>query len=304
MSKDNMHGSMDLLLDTMCNTFGGVVFIALSLSLAFFVSQSQSSPEDNIAKVKKELEEQQQEFLDLQRKRSLLSKKLSSIKAFSANFTPTKTNLPEIVTRLEYKCKDIQREVEILKISLNELEQKNGKLENENQKMESAIPEKSRKMTEDLKRLSEEYKSQSFVIDELRQRLHQIPIKKFHFAHNERTSKTPYVLVVKDNKLFRLGANYLYSSREVKVKLDGNMLLLTCLDGTYLVAVESSDIHSLLHDFNKNSAFLWILVHPDSLDSFVSFRRLLRNASMPVHWYIDSGLILYLGHNVSYSASY
>ena len=81
------------------------------------------------------------------------------------------------------------------------------------------------------------------------------------------------------------------------------MLLLTCLDGTYLTAITASEVRALLHDFDKNSAFLWIMVHPDSIESFVDFRRLLRNAAMPVFWYVDACSVLYLGH-ANYSASY
>ena len=55
MSKEHLPGSMVLLLDTMCNTFGGVVFIALTLSLAFLFSQSRTSPPDDIEKIKQDL---------------------------------------------------------------------------------------------------------------------------------------------------------------------------------------------------------------------------------------------------------
>ena len=135
MSKDRMPGSMDLLLDTMCNTFGGVVFIALSLSLAFFVSQSQTSPEEQIEKMKQELKEHQQETARLEAQREHMAKSLDSVKEVSSKLRPTRTDLPEIVTKLEQDRKDLQRESELLKMSQNELNQKMKQLERKNQDM-------------------------------------------------------------------------------------------------------------------------------------------------------------------------
>lgn len=304
MSKGHIPESMDLLLDTMCNTFGGVVFIALTLSLAFFISQSQSSRADNLAKIKQELKEQQQENLTLESKRNSLTQKLSSVKEFSSQYSQTKTDLPELVIRLEQDYKDLQRETEIQKIAQTDLMLKMKKLKMENKKIESEIQEKNKKVTEINKTLTEEFKRHCFIVDELNERLQRTPAKKFHFTHNERTSKSPYVLLVKNNHLYRLGRNYLTSSREVNVKRSGNMLLLTGVDGALLSTISSSDLQFLFQDFNKSTSFLWIMVHPDSLDSFVSFRRLLRNATIPVYWYINAASILYLGNNINYYSAY
>ena len=51
MSKNKFSDSLDLLLDTMCNTFGGVVFIAISLALAFFVCRDQFYAPDQTEKI-------------------------------------------------------------------------------------------------------------------------------------------------------------------------------------------------------------------------------------------------------------
>jgi len=303
MSKEHLPGSMDLLLDTMCNTFGGVVFIALTLSLAFLFSQSRTSPAEDIEKIKQELIKQQQEFLVLQAKRNGLTEKLSSVKDLSSKFAPAKSGLPEIVTRLEQEHKEIRREAEIQNIVQTDLQRKISKTENENKQIRSAIREKKQKIAEDTQRLTEDNRKLSFIVDELNEKLRQTPVTKFHFAHNERTSKAPYVLVVKNDRVYRLGADYLNSSSEVKVKRDGNTLLLTLQGGTFLPSIGPADLRSLLKDFNKSSGFLWVLVHPDSFDSFVVFRRLLRNADFPVFWYIETGLFLHLGYNPNYSAS-
>lgn len=303
MSKEHLPGSMDLLLDTMCNTFGGVVFIALTLSLAFLFSQSQKSSPDDIEKIKQELIRQQQEFQVLQKKKNSLTEKLASVRDFSSKFAPVKNGLPEIVTRLEHEHKEIRRDTEIQNIVQSDLQQKINKTEKENKQIRSSTREKKQKIAEDTQRMTEDNRKLSFIVDELNEKLRQTPVKKLHFAHNERTSNAPYVLIVKNDRVYRLGADYLNSSSEVKVKRDGNTLLLTLQKGTFLPAIGPADLRSLLKDFNKSSGFLWVLVHPDSFDSFVVFRRLLRNADFPVFWYIETGLFLHLGYNPSYSAS-
>ena len=304
MSKGHIPGSMDLLLDTMCNTFGSIVFIALSLTLAFFVTRAQSSPSEAIAKIKQELKEQQEEYLTLEAKRNSLTKKLNSVKEFSSQYSQTKTELPELVTRLEQDYKDLQREMDVQKMAQTDLDLKMKNLKMENKKIESEIREKSELVTKNSKTLHDEFKRISFIVDELNEQLQRTPEKKLYFAHNERTSRSPYVLLVKNNHLYRLGRNYFQSSREVSVTKSGNRLLLTGIDGSLLSSITSSDLQSLFRDFDKTSSFLWIMVHPDSFESFVGFRRLLRKATFPVYWYINTESILYLGNNTSYSASY
>ena len=304
MSKGHMPGSMDLLLDTMCNTFGGVVFIALSLSLAFFVSQSLSTPEEQIEKMKQELKERQQETALLEARRDRMVKSLDSIRKVSSGLRPARTDLPEIVTKLEQDRKDLQRETELQKMARTDLERKMKELEQTNRDMESEIREKNKKAAETSKTQEEEFKRLCLVVDSLNETLKRTPAQKFHFANNRRTSNSPYVLVVKNNRVYRLGTQYRKSSREVNVKQSGNMLFLTGVNGTWLPPLTAADIRTLFKDFNSSSSFLWILVHPDSYTSFVDFRRLLRNASLPVYWYIDSTLILYLVNSANYSSSY
>ena len=303
MSKGRMPGSMDLLLDTMCNTFGGVVFIALSLSLAFFVSQSHSSPEEKIEKMKQELKERQQETAILEAQRDRMVKSLDSARNVSSGLRPTRTDLPEIVTKLEQDQKDLQRETELQKMARNDLERKMKQLERENRNMESEIREKSNQVTETSKTQEEEFKRLCLVTDTLNETLKRTPAQKFHFANNQRTSRSPYVLVVKNDRVYSLGSEYRVSSREVSVKRTGNMLFLTGVNGTWLPTLSAADLQTLFKDFNRSSSFLWIIVHPDSFVSFVDFRRLLRNASLPVYWYIDTALILYLVDHADYSSS-
>lgn len=61
--KREISDSLELLLDTMCNTFGGVIFIALTLSLLLMLQdntrnriQLEESPEQQLQRLEKQLE--------------------------------------------------------------------------------------------------------------------------------------------------------------------------------------------------------------------------------------------------------
>ena len=303
MSKNAMPGSMDLLLDTMCNTFGGVMFIAISLSLAFFVSRTLDARKENIEKIKEELRRQKQEQELLETRRESLSKKLSSMKKNSSQYKQAESDLPEKVTKLAQDQKDLQRENDLAKQDLAELDRKNRQLEKENGKKESEITELTSRNTDKVDKLREEYRKLSFLADQLRSQLERTPKLKFHFSHKEQTKSKPYVIILKGNQLYQLGTEYLVSSREVRVKRYDKTLVLTPIKGTPVAAVSSANLASVLGSYSKSTAFLWILVHPDSFENFIEFRRLLRKAAMPIHWYIDTSLVLYLGDS-TYSAGY
>ena len=45
MARRSLPESLELLLDTMCNTFGGVMFIAISMVITLMLSQQKLTPE-------------------------------------------------------------------------------------------------------------------------------------------------------------------------------------------------------------------------------------------------------------------
>ena len=75
MNKNRLSDSLDLLLDTMCNTFGGVVFIAISLAFAFFICRDQFCSVDREEKIAEELKKERKQAAILSEEKELLSKK-------------------------------------------------------------------------------------------------------------------------------------------------------------------------------------------------------------------------------------
>lgn len=303
MSKNRLSDSLDLLLDTMCNTFGGVVFIAISLVLAFFVCQDQFSATDHQEKIKEYLQKEQRQEAGLLTEKILLKKKLNALKNLSVQYNKSKINISDEVVHLEQEKNELIRNIEALNVELALKKIQNSTLQADNQKKEKIIKEKY-KAVANAKKLSQENQKFDLIIDDLREQLKKIPVTRMHFTYNMSVSSSPYIILLKNNYLYQLGANYFKSSAEVNVKKDNNILVLSPIKGTLLSSISATNLPNILNKFNKHESFLWIMVSPDSFESFVKFRRILRQAAYPVHWYVEHNAILYLGNKSSYSASY
>ena len=305
MSKNKLSDSLDLLLDTMCNTFGGVVFIAISLVLAFCVSQDQLSPEKQQEIIEENLQKEQKIATDLTAEKENLEKRLASLKTLSSQYKKnSKRQLSSEVVRLEHELKEIQRKIDALNAESALQKHKRTVMQSENDKNDKVIKEKSKSIAETETLQKEQQQKLDLSIDEATEQLDKINVPRLHFAHSQKTSSSPYVILLRNNVMYQLGTNYLHSSSEISVKKDKDMLVLSPIKGTLLSTISRNNISRILSRCNNRKDFLWILVHPDSFESFIKFRRVLRATSYQVYWYIDHKSILYLGNNSGYSASY
>ena len=101
MAKNSLPESMDLLLDTMCNTFGGVMFIAIALSLALFAGQIKRPEPPPPENEQEKLEQMQAVNQQLEQEKAILScrctnalTKRISIVNRNAQITTAKSPLP------------------------------------------------------------------------------------------------------------------------------------------------------------------------------------------------------------------
>ena len=304
MNKNKLSDSFDLLLDIMCNTFGGVVFIAISLALTFSVCRNQFYSVDRKEKIAEDLQREQRQAILLSQEKDLLKKKLASLKKFSSQYRDSKkTSISEKVIRLEGEQKEVKRDIDAAKSELNLLKHQKKIIQNTNEKSEKDIKKKHKFiiMGKDLRR---EKQLLDLSIDELTEQLKNIPVTRLHFAHNQQVSSSPYFVLLRNNQIYQLGSDYLVSSPEVRVRRDNKMLILSPLKGTSLSSISYEDLPAVLHQFDKSKFFLWILVHPDSFEAFIKFRRMLRRAAYQVYWYVDHNAILHLVKTSNYSASY
>ncbi|MBR7106884.1 MAG: hypothetical protein IKC89_00575 [Lentisphaeria bacterium] len=303
MAKGELPGSMDLLLDTMCNTFGGVMFIAISMALTISLCQSNLDPAKHEAQAKEQLEQLRQENIQLQKKQQELDKSVEDLRKHKVETPDVSESLAEEVAQMEMQKKHRERQLRSMEQQLEQEHTATGKLQRENDRKSEKLAGEKRKHEQDIRNLNNRYANLQDENDKLRSELAQIPVKRLHFSRKRRTSSVPYIVIISNDRLYRLGYKSYESSREISVVREGNVLRLTPLHGISLNKVMSGNSADVLPGFNRKKHFVWIMVSPESFDSFVSFRRFMRKLNYEVHWYTTERMVLFLVQNAEYSSA-
>ena len=123
MSKKSLPDSLELLLDTMCNTFGGIMFIAISLIL---VSQMVSkkilkeSAEKAAKQVKVDPIAMKRDIQDLELDILKLQQKLKNIQSVAESFTESKEKArSEYLKKIEEEKAKTEEQVSLARKLLN-----------------------------------------------------------------------------------------------------------------------------------------------------------------------------------------
>lgn len=199
MAKREVESSLELLLDTMCNTFGGVMFIAISLVVVISMLSSVKNEEyqdyENAVELQQELEKLQSDFDKINRQQQIQKELLKYLEN-----DPRKEQISELII-LEAKKKSLEIEVDILKNQENliqfQVDTNLAKLEklHEQQKLSS---EEDIKMAQIIQSLQNE-------LTNLQQILTNIVPKKLNFRVMESSNKAPFWIIVGQNKVWRVG---------------------------------------------------------------------------------------------------
>ncbi|MBT3667876.1 MAG: hypothetical protein HN548_10405 [Opitutae bacterium] len=185
---DDEGGSLDMLLDTLCNTFGGIILIALLLALS--VNKKSVELYDKLVKTddnKSELIREREQL-----KNSLLDLKDENI---------------EILEDLEDDAYSKREEIEEIKDNLDDLNSDSSSLEKLAQRereklkdmidMESTIEEERLTMEEELSRLEAIFEHQ-----ELSKELKKKPYRKVSLPQQKDTRKKPLPVIVAHGKMY------------------------------------------------------------------------------------------------------
>lgn len=186
--EDEEGGSLDMLLDTLCNTFGGIILIALLLALS--VNKKSVELYDKLVKTddnKSELIREREQL-----KNSLLDLKDENI---------------EVLEDLEDDAYSKREEIEEIKDNLDDLNSDSSALEKlaqrEKEKLkdmediESTIEEERLSMEEELSRLEAIFEHQ-----ELSKELKKKPYRKVSLPQQKDTRKKPLPVIVAHGKMY------------------------------------------------------------------------------------------------------
>jgi hypothetical protein len=186
--EDEEGGSLDMLLDTLCNTFGGIILIALLLALS--VNKKSVELYDKLVKT----DDNRSELI---REREQLRNSLVDLKDENI----------EILEDLEDDAYSKREEIEKIKDNLDDLNSDSSSLEKlaqqENEKLrdmldiESTIEEERLSMEEELSRLEAIFEHQ-----ELSKELKKKPYRKVSLPQQKDTRKKPLPVIVAHGKMY------------------------------------------------------------------------------------------------------
>ena len=141
--KRDLESSLELLLDTMCNSFGGVMFIAISLiivlSMTSKVKEAVTDNFQNLEEMQTKVEELKKEFTQIQ----LDTKQIQHALEIFKN-DPRLKYLKDIVL-LEDKLKKIEMEDKMLSVELDVQNKKNSELVNKKTLIQTELTKKQLK---------------------------------------------------------------------------------------------------------------------------------------------------------------
>jgi hypothetical protein len=181
-------GSLDMLIDTLCNTFGGIILIALLLALS--VNKKSVELYDKLVKT----DDNQSELI---REREQLKNSLLDLKDENI----------EILEDLEDDAYSKREEIEEIKDNLDDLNSDSSSMEKLAQRareklkdmedMETTIEEERLTMEEELSRLEAIFEHQ-----ELSKELKKKPYRKVSLPQQKDTRKKPLPVIVAHGKMY------------------------------------------------------------------------------------------------------
>ena len=299
--KDNLPESLELLLDTMCNTFGGIMFIALSLVII-----SQLVTDKIVSEAPEKVDQEEIEVLErsvavLQTESLENQQKIQSFNDAQQRITP---ELKKLINEIK-QMKLINLEAEV--ISENLSEQLKKQLEEEKAlKKEIASLKQQRKRNaarteQEKKEMERELAKKAKELENLEKLLASTKSKTVTFSMEEDTYMLPYVVIIKKDSIYRMGSSWQNPVSDVTVSLDGKKLIIIPKSGTALGNSPEVTLEKLFGQINKSSYFIWLISDENSFHTLRSTREFLRKQGFKVRW--DINIELYIG-NGSHKASF
>lgn len=305
MARNSLPESLELLLDTMCNTFGGVMFIAISMVVTLMISQQAASPEKQRDAERKQLEALREECRELTERMGKQKERLDAIRKMTeAEGKNTETALPQSVIDMEQELRDASDEEAQIrnrnadaKAEVDKLTRKNSDMETNLERQARDYPQKKQKIDAENIRLNRE-------LEKLRDELEKTSSRVINFPRSQRTHKAPYVILIRNDRLFCLGADFFNSSPQVKVERNADLLQLELRNGVPLSTISSRNFKTYCPGFDPDRHFAWLKVAPASAASFVPLRRLLREQGFSVFFlYTDKVDLIQLATHADYSST-
>lgn len=287
--------SLELLLDTMCNSFGGVMFIAISLIIVLSMMSKVSVASDenfkNIEEMQAKLEELKKELDKTTKEISDISRLLDQLKN-----DPRRKFLEDII-KLEAAKKKLQTENKLLQTEIQMQKYKNEELIRKREQIQNKL---SVKKAEQQKIITENLKLEK-DLQQLKDELKKVNNGHITFKTMTPSKSVPYFLIVNDSKIYRVGPERSSGKKLNKephsdvafAQVDNNIICTIKAETAGVPLLDGDTISSAAADLISkldNDRFPEFSIHSNSLRDFCKFREVLkkRNIRHSVNTYFES----------------
>ena len=267
--------SLELLLDTMCNTFGGIMFIAISLLIiSSFVSQSPTV--ENIESVT--IQEMQITLLKLQTKSDKLNTKISKKKIIIDNMKMIENSgIIQNIAKLKKENILLSDEMQSEKEKLNKVRKENLKLKQSIEEHENSISKSDREKAEleyELSKIKSQYENISKDATPQENR-------KLSFTHLKTTSCLPSWGILSKNKLYIIDRD----TTCTQLIDGGSRYMPKPNSGVVIGKTITRDVERFCTSLYLNKRFLSLFVMPDSFESMITLKKYVRKNNFTCNWY-------------------
>ena len=278
LKNDRPSDSLELLLDTMCNSFGGVMFIAIALVVISALLPDKASGEGRpeAAATRAELARLETETEALRHSRSFESElikrrqspaRLAELRELAA-FKDANDRLTQQLRRARGRADDLRAD---LKAAASQASQRDG----EERKLQASIAALEREAAK-LRKLEPPGPAER---------------RELAFPKLEATDKTPFLVILKAGRLHRVSdprQQNLLANNQVNVSPDvscvfdpaRNQLSFTPVKG----APPAKALDKLLAQVDRDDKFVWIMAMDDSFPDLVEAVKRLRAAGFAYYW--------------------
>ena len=303
--KNTLPESLELLLDTMCNTFGGIMFIAISLIvMSQLVSQSiKSMTAEQYSKAA--MEQLERQVGKIEQDILLLQEKLSAARYQADNVSDEKKKLLEELAENERNLRRLQAESEQAAMKTAALDSKMRRL----QELEKQMRIKLRDMKDDYEKNRKDYEQRKKMYEEeirkLEKQLEKTSPKKLRFAIDRNTSLSPYFVLICRQKIYRAGRQENWNEEEVKVSISkfSGQARMTPVRGTSLGTMPENDLNYLFRSVSPSDNFIFLSTDLDSYSTLLMVKQYFRLHGYKVFLDINPDFTYSIGESSGYRAS-
>ena len=300
--------SLELLLDTMCNTFGGVMFIAIALVIISTFIPKVIKEIDDEAPSEQRIKELQSKIESLHRQ--LKKQQLSiSLKNELVERFKNSPHLEDIMRLASLKDEDA-------KLILLTDEEKSAETNflialNREKRKEQELNKILNQQKLDIRLLSDDIILLGAEVKKLKKQISDfVPPKprdrrEIGLAPLAKTTKTPFIIVLDSDRLYRVNdrsGELVFDGKEFLSSNDVNLQPLFQEDqeiptgaliqplpgkGVYINPQQESELQlkRIFASVDKSKKFIFLEVNKNSFNSFIKVKKFLRKAGYKLYWF-------------------